>query len=60
MDKYEGQIFGRIFSYASDKVLLFAAGILLALANGVIFPIFSIYLAKMLVALLSLSNPDLP
>ena len=48
-------IFSRLFAYSVDKLGLFIAGILMALANGVIFPIFSIFLARMLSALLTLS-----
>ena len=59
VEKYESQIFGRIFSYANDKVGLFVVGIILALANGVIFPLFSIYLAEMLIALITLSTPQI-
>jgi ATP-binding cassette subfamily B (MDR/TAP) protein 1 len=46
-----------LFTY-TDKKLLFAFGILVAMANGSIFPIFSIFLSKMLAVLLSFTqNP---
>lgn len=53
VEKYKDAIFSRIFAYSKTKKGPFIAGIMMALANGVIFPIFSIFLSKMLVVLLS-------
>jgi ATP-binding cassette subfamily B (MDR/TAP) protein 1 len=59
VDKYDKAIFRRIFAYSKDKIHIFILGIIFALANGVIFPIFSIFLSKMLASLLKISvNPN--
>ena len=59
LKKYEDDIFKRIFSYSSDRCGLFIVGIIFALANGTIFPIFSLFLARMLNVLLDLYiNPN--
>lgn len=52
VEKYEKSIFTRLFKYASEKIGLFIVGIIMALANGVIFPVFSIFLSRMFVSLL--------
>ena len=54
MKKYEDSIFGRLFAYSSDKCCLFIVGIFFALANGTIFPIFSLFFARILNVLLEL------
>lgn len=56
MKKYDDSIFGRLFAYCSDKKLLFGIGIMVAMMNGVIFPIFSIFLAKMLAILINFED----
>lgn len=56
MKKYDDSIFGRLFSYCSHQKLLFAIGILVAMMNGIIFPIFSIFLAKMLAILINFTD----
>ena len=53
--KYDKSIFGRLFAYSKDKLPAFAIGTIAALANGVVFPIFSIFLSKMLASLLMIS-----
>ena len=49
-------IFYRLFAYVSDKKLLFALGILIAVLNGLLFPFFSIFLARMLAILVEFAN----
>lgn len=44
----------RLFSYTSDKCCLFILGIFFALGNGTVWPLFSLFFAKMLNILLSL------
>ena len=56
MKKYEDSIFSRLFAYVSDQKLLFVIGILCAVANGLIFPFFSIFLSKMLAVLVEFGN----
>ena len=56
MKKYEDSIFGRLFSYASDKKCLFACGLCVAAINGSIFPTFAIFIASMFSALVRLSS----
>ena len=56
VEKYEDSIFGRLFSYASEDKCLFFVGILLAIANGGVFPAFSIFLSKMLAVLINFGN----
>lgn len=51
-EKYSKGMNRRLFRYSSRKVPLFILGIVMALANGVIFPIFSIFLSRMFVSLL--------
>jgi ATP-binding cassette subfamily B (MDR/TAP) protein 1 len=48
LKKYEGSIFGRLFAYNKPDIWLFITGTIGALANGAIFPLFSLYLAKMI------------
>ena len=56
VEKYEEEgIFGRLFSYASDKKCLFFLGVLIAMGNGLIFPTFSIFISRMFATLLKLS-----
>lgn len=55
VEKYDKAIFSRIFAYSKDKLPIFMVGVVAALINGVIFPIFSIFLSKMLAALLTIS-----
>jgi hypothetical protein len=52
MDKYNKVIFRRIFSYSKDKRIIFILGIIAALALGVIYPVFSIFLSKIFSSLL--------
>lgn len=52
--KYDKQIFKRIFAYSVSKIKYFIVGIIMALINGCIFPVFSIFLAHLLEALLIL------
>jgi len=47
MKKYDDSTFGRLFGYIQSKGLFFL-GILASILNGTIFPIFSIFLGKML------------
>ena len=54
MKKYEEDTFTRLFAYSESKMCIFMVGIVAALANGVIFPIFSIFLARMLAVLLAI------
>ena len=56
LERYEDTLFSRLFPYASDRMCLFAVGMLFALANGTISPLFGLLLARMLNALLDLSN----
>ena len=53
MKKYADSLWSRLFAYCSDKRGLFALGFLVCIANGMIFPIFSIFLSKMLAVLLN-------
>ena len=56
MKKYADSLWSRLFAYCSDKRGLFALGFLVCIANGMIFPIFSIFLSKMLAVLLNFST----
>lgn len=58
LEKYEKSIFGRVFSYSSGKACQFILGIIVAILNGLIFPVFSIFLSKMLTILIQFNlNP---
>ncbi|CAD8206584.1 unnamed protein product [Paramecium octaurelia] len=48
---------GRLFTYNSEEKIQFVIGILAALANGCIFPIFSLFLGDMITVLVE-SNPS--
>ncbi len=54
--KYDDSIFSRLFSYSADRKGLFAVGIVACVCNGLIFPVFSIFLAKMLAILLNFED----
>ena len=56
LKKYEDSTFGRLFDYASDKKCVFFCGMLVSMANGTIFPIFSIFIAGMLSTLISFND----
>jgi ATP-binding cassette subfamily B (MDR/TAP) protein 1 len=59
LKKYEESIFSRLFAYSSHRKGLFAIGICVCICNGVVFPVFSIFLAKMLGILLDFDkNPS--
>lgn len=51
--KYEGSIFGRVFSYSSHRKGLFAIGILVSICNGMVFPIFGVFVGKIVAILVS-------
>jgi ATP-binding cassette, subfamily B (MDR/TAP), member 1 len=56
LKKYEDGIFGRLFGYASDKKCLFFLGFLVSVLNGCVFPVFSIFLSKMLAVLVNFGS----
>lgn len=59
LKKYDATTFGRLFSYGSHRKGLFAIGIVACMLNGVVFPIFSIFLGKMLGVLFDFKdNPE--
>jgi len=45
------KIFGRIFKYNKDQIGYFIAAIIVSIAVGVLYPLFSIFISKMIVAL---------
>ena len=49
---------GRLFSYNKEERLVFFIGLLAAAANGCAFPIFSLFLSRM-IDVLSSSDPRL-
>ena len=55
LQKYDDSTFVRLFGYVERKGL-FAIGIFAAMLNGTIFPIFSIFLAKMLAVLIEFDD----
>lgn len=48
MKKYEDTVFKRLFQYNRPDMCLMFAGMVAALLNGCIFPVFSLFLAKMI------------
>jgi ATP-binding cassette subfamily B (MDR/TAP) protein 1 len=57
--KYEDSVFSRLFTYSTHRKGLMAIGIAISIINGVIFPVFSIFLAKMLAILINFNdNPS--
>lgn len=57
-NKYNKSIFGRLFRYAKDKAFIFTLGVALALASGCVLPVFSIYLSKLLIALIDVAQDN--
>lgn len=59
LKKYEGRIYSRLFGYNRSDIWLIVLGSIGALANGAIFPVFSLFLAKMIeiLAFLQYSRP---
>ena len=55
VEKYESKssISGRLFSYCTDRKLTFVAGTVCAILNGFVYPIFSIFAAKMFTTLVT-------
>ena len=56
VEKYEDEIWGRLFAYCSHRCCLFIVGIIAAILNGFTFPIFSIFIAKMIGVLLNFDS----
>lgn len=54
MKKYGDSVFKRMLGYTLPDIHLFVLGIIGAIGNGVIFPIFSIYLASMIGVLIEM------
>lgn len=48
MKKYDSSIFKRLALYTKPDLKFVIAGVIGAIGNGTIFPIFSIYLSKMI------------
>lgn len=48
MKQYGSSIFKRMFGYTRPDFDLVIVGLIAAIGNGVIFPIFSIFLSKMI------------
>lgn len=53
----DNYIMARLFAYNKQERPLFVFGLIVALANGTIFPIFSLFLADMIAVLLKI-NPS--
>jgi len=51
--KYKDNLWFRLLAYNSDNKCIFALGIAASIANGLIFPVFSIFLSKMLSVLVN-------
>lgn len=56
IEKYDDAIFGRLFAYAEGNMCLFFVGILFSIANGGVFPAFTIFLSRMLAVMLNFSS----
>lgn len=54
MKKYGSSIFKRMFGYTRPDFKFLIVGFFAAIGNGVIFPVFSIFLAKMIGILIDL------
>ena len=52
LKKYEDSIFGRLFAYSENKMGLFIFGMICALINGTIFPLFSMFFSRLINSLL--------
>ena len=57
--RYEKDVFKRIFSYSDGAIWAFILAIIMAMINGAIFPVFTIYLSKMLAVLVGFANPSI-
>jgi len=51
IQKYEKGIYRRVFSYLKTYKLSFVVGILLTIALGLVYPIFSLFLGNVINAL---------
>lgn len=49
--KYDKGVFGRIFGYLKNHKISFAIGVILTLLNGLVYPVFSIFLSRIINAL---------
>lgn len=54
MDRYEEGLIKRMFGYSRPDFKFVIIGVFAAMGNGLIFPIFSIFLAKMIGILIDL------
>ena len=53
LEVYNKNTFSRIFSYVKGNYIIFGIGMLCAGINGAIYPVFTIFLSKMLVTMFS-------
>jgi hypothetical protein len=58
MKKYSKTIFKRLFTYTVPDRQKFVLGVISSMFGGVVYPVFSIFMAKLIVALFSLSSND--
>jgi len=49
--RYEKGIFRRIFSYLNTHCISFIIGVLITILNGLVYPIFSVFLSRIINAL---------
>ena len=56
VDKYDKGIYMRVFSYLDNHRASFVIGIIITLLNGLIYPVFSIFLSRIINALFFLSS----
>ena len=58
VEKYDKGIFIRVFSYLDNHKVSFVIGVIITLLNGLVYPVFSIFLSRIINALFSLSSSN--
>ena len=58
VSRYEKGIFRRIFSYLNTHCISFIIGVLITIINGLVYPIFSVFLSRIINALFLLESTN--
>jgi len=58
MKKYSKGVYRRLFTYTQGNRIKFFFGIINSAIGGVAYPVFTIFMAKLVLAIFSLSSSD--
>lgn len=58
MKKYSKGIFKKLFTYTKGNRIMFFLGVISSMIGGAAYPVFTIFMAKLVLAIFSLSSKD--